>query len=230
MDALEVRLSVIVPVYNAEKYLEDCLVSILAQEFKDYEVLMIDDQSTDGSWKIMEAYEKKDPRFHAMKSSGWGVSVSRNDGLLHAKGGVVTFVDADDSLPVGTFAEAMSLLEDPSLSFVMGSALRSRGTKDELFGPSEEDLGGAPLLLYEGDGLCDFEKKTLSNGEWSGFPLNHAMTSMVWGKYYRAEVLRDHYFETELSMGEDVVFLLDVIRGMKETGGTVGVSPHVWYN
>lgn len=90
------KLSIIVPIYNAEKYLEKCLDSIRSQRFTDWECFLIDDGSTDRSFAICESFEVKDPRFKAIRKYNSGVSDTRNLGLHLAKGEWIGFVDSDD--------------------------------------------------------------------------------------------------------------------------------------
>lgn len=91
-------ISVIVPVYNTEQYLPRCIESILSQSFTDFELLLIDDGSTDGSGKICDAYAEKDNRIRVFHKENGGVSSARNMGLDEAKGEWVYFVDSDDEL------------------------------------------------------------------------------------------------------------------------------------
>jgi glycosyltransferase involved in cell wall biosynthesis len=90
------RISVIVPVYQAEKYISRCLDSILAQSFTDFEVLMIDDGSRDNGGKICDDYAKKDGRFHVVHKKNEGVSIARQTGLDMAQGEYVIHADPDD--------------------------------------------------------------------------------------------------------------------------------------
>lgn len=90
------QISVIIPVYNAEKTLNRCLNSIIAQDFKDFEVLLVDDGSTDDSGKICDEYAAKDDRFKVFHKKNGGASSARNIGLDNAKGEYITFCDADD--------------------------------------------------------------------------------------------------------------------------------------
>lgn len=90
------KISVIVPVYNVEKYLHRCIDSILAQTFTDFELLLIDDGSTDGSGAICDEYATKDNRVRVFHKENGGVSSARNLGLDNMRGGYLTFVDSDD--------------------------------------------------------------------------------------------------------------------------------------
>ena len=96
MDKIEV--SVIVPVYNASKYLEACIESILNQNNKSFELLLIDDGSTDSSGEICDCFAIKDDRIKVIHKSNGGVSSARNIGLEMAKGKWLAFVDSDDTV------------------------------------------------------------------------------------------------------------------------------------
>lgn len=91
-------ISVIVPVYNAEKYLSQCIDSILNQTFKKIELILVDDGSKDSSGNICEKYGKRDPRIKVIHQENKGQAAARNRGVLNAKGEWITFVDADDMI------------------------------------------------------------------------------------------------------------------------------------
>lgn len=91
-------ISIIIPIYDAEKYLNECLKSVQQQSYGDFEVLMIDDGSKDGSAKICVLFERNDSRFHYIYQVNSGVSVARNTGLKQAKGEWICFVDSDDTI------------------------------------------------------------------------------------------------------------------------------------
>ena len=90
------KISVIVPVYNVEKYLHKCIDSILVQTFTDFELLLIDDGSTDKSGDICDEYAVKDARVRVFHTENRGVSAARNHGLREASGDWICFVDSDD--------------------------------------------------------------------------------------------------------------------------------------
>lgn len=92
------KLSIIVPVYNVEEYLPACLDSILSQNYEEFEVICVNDGSTDNSWKILDEYESKDNRIKVVKQKNKGLSEARNVGLDHASGEWILFVDSDDKL------------------------------------------------------------------------------------------------------------------------------------
>ena len=90
------KISVIVPVYNVEDYLEECIESILGQTYKNLEIILVDDGSTDNSSKICDTYEKKDNRIKVIHKENGGLSSARNNGLKHITGDYISFVDSDD--------------------------------------------------------------------------------------------------------------------------------------
>ena len=93
------KVSIIVPVYNAEKTLPRMLDAIKAQTFEDYEVILMNDGSVDGSEQVMRAYSEEDERFRVYSQENKGVSAARNAGLDYAQGEYILFYDADDSVP-----------------------------------------------------------------------------------------------------------------------------------
>ena len=88
--------SIIIPIYNAEPYLRRCIDSVLAQTVKDFEIILIDDGSTDRSITIANTYAKADTRIVLLQQNHAGQSAARNNGLRHAQGDFIAFVDADD--------------------------------------------------------------------------------------------------------------------------------------
>ena len=94
----ETQVSIIIPVYNVENYLRSCLDSVLSQTYKDFEVLMVNDGSTDSSGAICQEFAERDSRFHYFEKENGGLSDARNYGLDRAKGHYITFLDSDDFL------------------------------------------------------------------------------------------------------------------------------------
>ena len=100
------QVSVLVPVYNAENYLKDCLDSVLCQTYSDFELILIDDGSTDNSSMICDQYAEIDSRISVCHSENRGVSSARNIGLDNARGSHVVFIDADDL--IGSLADVFA--------------------------------------------------------------------------------------------------------------------------
>lgn len=107
-----IQLSVIVPVYNAEKILRQCVDSILSQEYRDFELLLVDDGSKDGSPAMCDEYALKDNRVKVFHKANGGVSSARNLGLDNVQGKWITFVDSDDFVTEGYFNDLDSSEED----------------------------------------------------------------------------------------------------------------------
>ena len=103
-------LSIIVPVYNAEKYLEECLDSVISQEYANLEIILVDDGSTDKSKDICDEYEKKDSRIKVIHKENGGASSARNAGLYIAKGEYIGFVDSDDYISESLFSILLQAL------------------------------------------------------------------------------------------------------------------------
>ena len=107
------KLSVIVPVYNTEKYLRECIDSILAQTFTDFELILVDDGSTDGSGAICDEYTGKDPRIHVIHQKNGGVTRARKSAMKIASGDWISFIDSDDWISPTMFD---AMLEKTSIS------------------------------------------------------------------------------------------------------------------
>lgn len=112
------KLSVIVPIYNVEQYLERCIESILNQTFQDFELILVDDGSPDGSPRIIDEYVNKDNRIIAFHQVNGGVSNARNNGLKHASGKYVSFIDPDDWIDNHMFQKCVSYAERNNLDIV----------------------------------------------------------------------------------------------------------------
>ena len=102
-----VALSVIVPVYNLETCLPMCLDSILRQTFSDFELILVDDGSADGSLAVCQEYQEKDNRIRLLHQENGGVSSARNTGLNHAVGQYISFVDGDDFIEPDMYERLM---------------------------------------------------------------------------------------------------------------------------
>ena len=124
------KVSVIIPVYNGEKYLEDTLKSVSAQTLSEIEILCVDDGSTDHSWEILQQFAAQDSRIVLLKQKNAGAGAARNYGLKTAKGKYIAFIDSDDLYP-------SVLLPSAGSSFFHQSNGRSR-----------------PVLCLKGRNLC----------------------------------------------------------------------------
>ena len=117
----DIMISVIVPVFNAEKYIENCILSILNQTYPHFELILINDGSTDHSMSICQQFENKDQRIKVLHQSNQGVSSARNLGILNAQGDYITFVDADDTLEKEALETALDFLVEKNADVVVYS-------------------------------------------------------------------------------------------------------------
>jgi len=115
------RLSVVVPVYNVEAYVAECLDSLLAQEFRDFEIIVVDDGSTDGSAAVVEGYLRANPQISMVHTANHGLGAARNHGVRLARGELLAFVDSDDTLPPYAYALMVSTLDESGSELVVGS-------------------------------------------------------------------------------------------------------------
>ncbi|MBO7260970.1 MAG: glycosyltransferase family 2 protein [Bacteroidaceae bacterium] len=104
------QLSVIIPVYNCARYIDRCIESVLTQSFREIEVILVDDGSTDNSGDICEEWAKKDNRIKVIHQANGGLSAARNTGIRHSTSPYITFVDADDEIAEETLLPNMDLL------------------------------------------------------------------------------------------------------------------------
>lgn len=182
------EISVIVPVYNAERWLRQCVDSILAQTFTDFELLLIDDGSTDGSDNICDVYVTLDRRVRVFHKPNGGVSSARNLGLDHALGRWITFVDADDWLDMGILDNLYRHSDDCDM--VLG---------DFIYGGSN---GNQFPHLNEGMYLFDNIVEILKTAP------SLLILNTPWGKLYKKSSINriGLRFLENLKYGEDAVF------------------------
>ena len=109
-------ISVVIPVYNAEQFLPACLDSVLHQDYPSFEILVIDDGSTDGSAALIDRYAAREPRIVALHQRNAGVSAARNRGLTEARGEYIAFVDADDRVTPSYLSHLLSPQTDLSIA------------------------------------------------------------------------------------------------------------------
>ena len=193
------KISVIIPVFNSEEYLEKCLASLLAQEFEDWECILVDDGSTDLSSKICDDWSERDSRYVVIHQSNSGVSAARKRGIRAATGSLVAFVDCDDAVSpryLSALSEAI-LSEDADLA-VCGMTIERAGK------PIEEkktpDVKWFPLDSFHIAPFCVLER-------------NHLLFGPV-GKIYRKQLFPNHHapFDERIDYGEDLLFNLEYLQ------------------
>ena len=118
------KISIIVPVYNTEKYLEKCLNSLISQTLEDIEILCINDGSTDNSIKILEQYANRDSRIKIINKKNAGVSAARNTGISQAKGEYLGFVDSDDYVDLNFYEKLYNTAKEYNASIAVAGIIR----------------------------------------------------------------------------------------------------------
>lgn len=184
------KISVIVPVYNVEKYLRRCIDSILAQTFTDFELLLIDDGSKDNSGDICDGYAMKDERVRVFHKKNGGVSSARNLGLDNAKGEWVSFVDADDWVSGIYFSEG---LLDTSNDLVLNKI-----SNQEYITKNFKETKCIPSLLFS-----KILNKQISLGPWA--------------KFFRRDIIEreDLRYYEDIKFAEDAIFNLQYFKLVK---------------
>ena len=197
-------ISVIVPVYNAEKTLRQCVDSILGQDYMDFELLLIDDGSMDNSPAICDDYAVKDLRVKVFHKLNGGVSSARNLGLDNALGEWITFVDSDDMVSKDYLNKVVDCSEN--LIVVGYWNLSPDGTR---FGskhiPSQNET---PIV-------SDYLSSKLASFEMRG----------PYCKFYRRGLLKGISFHEDMKVAEDVCFVMDYLRNVK----TLRILPESYY-
>lgn len=194
----ERKVSIIVPVYNVEKYLAECIEAILHQSFCDFELILVDDGSSDQSGKICDDYSLRDKRIVVMHKKNGGVSSARNEGLERSKGRYIAFVDSDD------------IIDELFLEILVGTIEQSGA-----------DVVQCGYKRFYKDKIVDSTKtnkeaKVVSSDELrSGlFGENSFACAAVWNKLYKRETIGTLRFEPN-RIHEDTYFINELCLRMK---------------
>lgn len=187
------QISIIVPVYNVEKYLSHCVESILAQTYADWELLLVDDGSPDGSGRLCDDYANKDSRIRVFHKENGGVSSARNLGLDNARGDWIIFVDSDDWIAKDTFEYCLNSIgcENSVVTDVIRFGMDSVG----------------------GEESARSELKNMSKTEYVSKIVSRSTTLGVCGGLYRKELFdkTNIRFDEALISGEDWLVLLSLV-------------------
>lgn len=194
-------VSIIVPIYNAEQYLRRCVDSILNQEYTDYELLLVNDGSTDASGDICEEYGDRDPRVIVIQKGNTGVSDSRNRALDRARGKYLQFLDSDDWITPDATRLFVRAAEEYGCDMVISDFYRVVGERLSPKGDIEEE----GVLTRE-----EFAAHMMEN------PADFYY-GVLWNKLYRRDIVEEHKLrmDTDISWCEDFMFNLEYIRYAK---------------
>lgn len=207
----EEKISIIVPVYNVEKYLEKCIDSLIEQTYKNLEILLIDDGSKDMSSIICDKYEKKDQRIKVIHKDNGGVSSARNRGIEIASGQWITFMDPDDWAEKNMIELALDIAKKYNADIVQWNSYYNKEkeeTKRKSINPDILVRKEKEIELFQLDIISTIYEET--ENHTSVGPIRG-----VWGKLYKKEVLEGVKFNTKLYAFEDGLFNLNVFNKAK---------------
>ena len=190
-------VSIIVPIYNVEKYLTQCVDSILSQTYKNIEVILVDDGSKDNCPQICDEYAARDNRVHVIHKENEGLISARADGIKHAKGEFVQFVDGDDWISL----EILELMMNMMMQYQVQCVICGHYKVGEGFEYSEEQF------IKEGYYAEDnYKKKILPNLFQMEESFIFGVAPSVWAKLFKRTELMKYILEVpqSISLGEDV--------------------------
>lgn len=192
------KLSVIIPCYNAEKTIKKCLDSIVNQTEKNIEIILIDDGSTDKTFKICSEYQKKDDRIRFYKKNNTGVSDTRNYGIEVATGDYITFVDSDDYILNDTYSKIMLILQKKAYDFIrynfkFDSDLKNKLNYHDKINGDISNIASDELLKYF---ICDL----------NSYPTYTPLLII------KKEIIKKLKFDTNFSYLEDQDFYIQLIN------------------
>lgn len=205
-------ISVIIPVYNAEKYLRTAIDSVLNQSYSFFELILIDDASTDTSLDICKNYADKDERIHVLKNESkiHGPGMARNIGLDYAEGEFLYFMDADDWIEPDLFQKTIQRMRETNASIAQFSIINEYS--DE--GNSEK------VYIWKGKEI--FTQNDIKE-EFYSFWGNNRFS--LWNHIFRKEIIKKVRFENLLS-GEDISFVMDALSNSNK----IVYIPDVFYH
>lgn len=202
-------ISIIVPAFNAEKYLPQCIDSLVNQTYKDIEIICVNDGSTDHSLEILKQYAEKDERIRIICQENQGLSEARNAGIANARGEWMMFVDSDDWLELDCCEKLLNEADGNDLVFF--SYIR------------EFKNSSAPKYIFDEQprGFSNkgmewlYERLIAPNGEELRDPSKLDSLSTAWGKYYRSDFIKEHFlkFVSTKEIGtEDLLFNVEYFK------------------
>ena len=209
------QISIVMPAYNAEKYIERCIDSIITQTFQDFEIIIVNNGSVDSTKEICEELEKKDNRisFHDMGEENKGVSFARNIGIQKSTGEYISFVDADDILQA-------DMLE------VLWNQIQSTGAL--ISGCSFFQWKKLDDISQKERAISEYPTKTYSFKEYVAVGILNGDTR-CWSKLYHRDCVKDCRFDETLSIGEDMLFLLSLLIKEGAENALIAITDYPGY-
>lgn len=208
MDSL---ISIIVPVYNTENYLEKCLYSLVNQTYKNIEIIIIDDESPDNSMNIIQKFVLADNRVKVISQKNQGVSRARNTGMNNANGDYIMFIDSDDWIEIDTCEKAINASEKYNADVVFWSYIKefSNSQKDNYLFDKTEIIWSEKNINQLSRRMVGLVGDELANPQ----SIDNLVTA--WGKLYKKSVIGDVRFtDTKIIGTEDALFNIEVFLGI----------------
>ena len=210
------QLSIIVPVYNTENFLCDCIESILKQKFEKFELILVDDGSTDKSGIICDQYKKKDSRIRVIHRTNQGVSAARNYGLSIAKGSWIAFVDSDDIIDRNMYLRMFDMVSKENVSMVICSAsCMSEDGKSKIDIKDTRDIPKEEVISSH---------LMISEKLWKG-PYGNNLFVAPWNKIIKRELLGTNPFKEGVVFEDDLLANTLFLKNYK-----IGIINEALYN
>lgn len=216
------KISIIIPIYNVEAYLNRCIDSIIGQTFKDIQLILVDDGSTDKSGDICDEYAKNDKRVLALHKANGGQGIARNFGMEYATGEYITFVDSDDFLDLKTYEVTYNMCIKHNLEVCYFRYCRINERNEisyRLFNPEIEFLlDKASVRQYMLEVFGCFPKDIY----------NRARSTSACMALFRRKIITENsiVFRSEREIAsEDIIFIIDVLDHVEK----MAVLPDVFY-
>lgn len=201
------KISIIIPVFNAEKYIRETVASIVNQTYSNLEIILVNDGSTDSSYEVCEQIKATDSRIILINKENGGVSSARNAGLEVASGEYITFVDADDLLEADMYETLHNeaVYEDADIVSCAARVIQNGLTIREEYGTNKK------YVMKKDEALMNFFKQRIINiGIWCKLFRKHVITGLIFenGK----SMNEDKYFIFEALMKARTVVIVDIIK------------------
>lgn len=201
-----VEVTVVIPVYNVENYLEECLDSIVNQTFTDLEIICVNDGSKDNSLEILNEYAKKDDRIIVIDQENGGHAVATNVGIENATGKYLFLMDSDDILKLDAIELTYNVAEEKNVDFVLFQAINYDNEKDEFY--EAENYSMNKVADYVGDNLFSFDDLGV---------LCFDIAVTPWTKLYNRQFIEDSHIKfAEGLIFEDNIFFWEVLIQAKK--------------
>lgn len=213
------KISIIVPIYNSEKYLEDCLTSLVEQTYTDLEIILVNDGSTDQTTEICRQFARKCSNIKLVEISNSGRVRARKEGLKLATGRIVAFMDSDDWIEINTIENMYKSLCENNADIVIA------GYYENTYGKEVIVINSIAPGVYKGNELSNvIYDKMLCDGEYFHFGISPFLVN----KLYRREIIEDLLIDIDDSMvvGEDVLCVYPAIL----RANTVSIVKDAYYH